>query len=882
MDTVLAFTTHWGFLDNLQEGIIFMENDGSILFANSAAKQLVNSPTTPTTLYDLYTHLAPTEKWGYWEELLKAPSESLLKTSVGYLEAKTRPVFIQTQTVVQLILTPTLPELTGPQTDLHHQLLALREENQQLLYQVEQAKRLEIISEASRLIASSPDEKGILNVLGEYMVRTIKGIGYTIYSWSADKKAGQVVVDTVLHPQAHSPNGEVKFEVAEFNLLGQLFDDNTLLVTQLRYEDPAVLPGRPVWLSPNKEYTLTLLPIFSGGEPYGAIILATPGHSGDLNENEMQLLAALLNQAGVALEKVRLFNDTVQLVTSLRTLNEELDHRVAERTQALGAERDRFQVLLRITTELSSSLDEEHILNRALELVNEEVHATQGMVLITDSQAEGEAANEFVYRAVFGMAKPIGQRTGMHLNEGLAGWVFINGEAVLVQDTADDPRWIDRPSSRKYRSVIAAPLMFSGEVIGVFLLFHVDPHAFTEQQLNLVKATASQVSNALYNAHLYMLIRNQAERLGDMLREEQVSNAKMQGMMESIADGVLVANQTGEIIVANIATSKILGIPRAELIGKNVRQLSGLYGYSGDLWVRTIQDWASNSEMIAGESYLADELKIDDKIVSVLLSPIFANQQFFGTVSIVRDRTKEVEVDRVKSEFVSTVSHELRTPLTSIKGYTDLILMGATGPIPESQTKYLRVIKSNADRLQELVNDLLDISRIETGKTKLDLRPVDLSQVIHEVVEGHLVGRVKHENKVITSHIELPPNLPLANGDYKRVTQILTNLVDNAFNYTESGGSITVKAWSEKGQIYISVKDTGYGISEENLNKIFDRFYRSEDERIQKVSGTGLGLAIVTSLIEMHGGRLQVQSKLNEGSTFTFNLPIVKKDVLTT
>jgi signal transduction histidine kinase len=467
---------------------------------------------------------------------------------------------------------------------------------------------------------------------------------------------------------------------------------------------------------------------------------------------------------------------------------------------------------------------------------------------------------------------------GLKRNEGLAGWVIENREAVIIGDTHEDERWVKRPNSPDHRSVLAVPLISSEEVIGVLMLFHKEAHAFTRQQLELVKAAAVQVSNAVNNAQLYLLIRDQAERLGTMLREEQIEAAKYQTILESIADGVLVAASDGQVILANQPVSYILDIPRHQLIGKSVDELLGLYGSSGDSWVRTIEDWARNSDRIQHRSYLADQLSIEDKVVSVHLSPVFASNQFFGTVSIFRDVTKEVEVDRMKSEFVSTVSHELRTPMTSIKGYADLMLMGAAGPMSDPQLRYLQVIKNNADRLSMLVNDLLDISRIETGKTELDLRPLDIPQVVEQVVDGHLRGRIEHESKFMDVSTDIAPSLPLVNADYARVTQILTNLLDNAFHYTPENGAIQVSARSNGEYVSISITDSGIGISEENQRKIFDRFFRADDEVVQRVAGTGLGLAIVRSLVEMHGGRLTVQSAVGKGSSFTFTLPLVVED----
>jgi signal transduction histidine kinase len=243
----------------------------------------------------------------------------------------------------------------------------------------------------------------------------------------------------------------------------------------------------------------------------------------------------------------------------------------------------------------------------------------------------------------------------------------------------------------------------------------------------------------------------------------------------------------------------------------------------------------------------------------------------------------------MQREWVSTVSHELRTPMTSIKGYADLLMLGGAGPVSETQTRFLEVIKNNADRLSLLVNDLLDISRIETGRMKLDFRPIDLHELVAIVVDN-LHGRVEQEEKLMEIEVRLPDGLPAVWGDIDRVTQILTNLLDNAFNYTPAGGTITIAAAPEERigldkeseRIAVRVIDTGIGIAADEQTKIFDRFYRSDQPDVQRVSGTGLGLAIVNHLVDMHGGRLMVHSEgLGKGSTFSFTLPVATNRITT-
>lgn len=653
--------------------------------------------------------------------------------------------------------------------------------------------------------------------------------------------------------------------------------DQTSFVTQLaRSGEPTFInqiaqeAGIEIRL-PHPEAVKAVLgvPLLRESDLTGILILVDTQNPNRFTNKDISWATTFGVQVAIALQNAKLFDE-------LRQFNETLDHRVAERTKALNDESNRVKILLRITAELSASLDQDRVLNQALHLVNGVVNATEGAILLIDNES-----GEFIFRAAIGTERPIPLRgipSGMMRTEGLAGWMIENRSAVIVHDAHEDPRWLERETSMKHRSVLGVPLISNEEVIGVLMMFHSKPNAFTMLQLDLVEAAAFQVAHAINNASLYNLIFDQAEQLGSMLRTEIIQKANLEAILESIADGVIVADSQNKVDIANLPACNILDISRDQLLGKSINELLGLYGHFGESWIHTINDWATNADRIEQWTYLADQLVIEDKFVSVHLSPVLSDNQFYGTVSIFRDITKEVEVDKLKSEFVSTVSHELRTPMTSIKGYADLMLMGAAGPMTDPQIRYLQVIKNNADRLHMLVNDLLDISRIETGKTGLDLRPLDIPQIIEQVVEGHLNGRIQHESRLLSVQTELAPSLPLVNADHARITQILTNLLDNALNYTPDHGKIIVTARATHSYVHISVQDTGIGIARENLDKIFDRFYRADDAEVQRVPGTGLGLAIVRSLIEMHGGRLRVESELGKGSTFTFNLPVVIED----
>ena len=258
---------------------------------------------------------------------------------------------------------------------------------------------------------------------------------------------------------------------------------------------------------------------------------------------------------------------------------------------------------------------------------------------------------------------------------------------------------------------------------------------------------------------------------------------------------------------------------------------------------------------------------------------MLTGEEYLGSVSLIRDITRDVEVDRLKSEFVTMVSHELRTPITPIKGYADMLLMGAAGGLAPQQTKFVEVIRSNADRLNLLVNDLLDISRIEAGRVEVALQPVNVREIIASVMDTLRV-RAAETGKTLTLQTDLADDLPPARGDYNRVTQVIMNLAENAFNYTPPAGTVTLRARVDAGRdLIVEVSDTGVGIPLDIQPRLFDRFFRGENALVMATAGTGLGLSIAKQLMEMQGGRIWLQqSEPERGSTFAIALPVAEPE----
>jgi signal transduction histidine kinase len=245
----------------------------------------------------------------------------------------------------------------------------------------------------------------------------------------------------------------------------------------------------------------------------------------------------------------------------------------------------------------------------------------------------------------------------------------------------------------------------------------------------------------------------------------------------------------------------------------------------------------------------------------------------------VRERTNELqnanerlhELDELKSAFVSTVSHELRTPMTSIKGYVDNILDGLTGALTDRQSYYLNRVKFNIERLTRMINDLLDLSRIEAGRVEVRLASVCMRDLVSEVAEGF--QRLAQE-KSVALHVRHPDELPPVRGERDKLHQVLTNLLQNAVKFTPQGGEIRVESQvRDDGFVQISVSDTGCGIPPHEFDRVFDRFYRGESVTTED-RGSGLGLPIAKSLVELHGGRIWAESVPGQGSRFFFTVPI--------
>ncbi|WP_438348130.1 ATP-binding protein [Paenibacillus sp. FA6] len=347
-----------------------------------------------------------------------------------------------------------------------------------------------------------------------------------------------------------------------------------------------------------------------------------------------------------------------------------------------------------------------------------------------------------------------------------------------------------------------------------------------------------------------------------------------QDMLNTIQEGVQLMNLDGKSLQVNKKLYDLMGLSYDD------SQLKGmsLNDFMAHLTPR-IEDSESMCKYIRnalnGDREQAQSMnyvlkKEENRYIQIYWEPIYHNKQKFGILLVHRDITMEHEVDRMKSEFVSTVSHELRTPLASILGFSELLLHRELKP--ERQRKYIATIHQEAERLTQLVNDFLDLQRMETGIQFYDLKPVDIISLVKEVKELQQASTADHRIIWKTSD-----ELVSVFGDRDKLYQVLVNLVSNAIKYSPSGGEITITSHREGDKIWIDITDEGLGIPEQALSNVFTKFYRVDNSDRREIGGTGLGLAIVKEIITRHQGDVRVESQLGEGSTFSIILPMYER-----
>jgi signal transduction histidine kinase len=363
-----------------------------------------------------------------------------------------------------------------------------------------------------------------------------------------------------------------------------------------------------------------------------------------------------------------------------------------------------------------------------------------------------------------------------------------------------------------------------------------------------------------------MALNQKVEELGQ-------AKAKDDAILDSIGDGLLVTDSGGYVLLINDVATDLLKVDKNSVYGKKLETLYTLYDEANQPIAsenRPVRVALKQGKKISQEVTVMDS--DNHKIaLGVTATPVIQHDQIIGSIEIIRDITKEKEVDRMKTEFISLASHQLRTPLSAIKWFSEMLLSGDAGKLNDDQTEFAQNVVDSTARMIDLVNSLLNISRIESGRIMIDPKPTDLSQLVHGIVNDL---KAKIEERQQTLVVSVHKELPKVNLDARLIGQVYLNLLTNGIKYTPKGGEISVFV-SRKGEELVSqVSDNGYGIPKAEQAKMFQKFFRATNVSKIETDGTGLGMYLIKAIIESSGGKIWFESEEGKGTTFWFSLPM--------
>ncbi len=639
------------------------------------------------------------------------------------------------------------------------------------------------------------------------------------------------------------------------------------------------------------------VPLLTGTQGLGVLAAGNTQMGRAFGDEQVSVFANIGQLAATSLDKARLFSETNARARQLAALN--------DITQQIAAAEADLDKLLRLITA------------SATEILNAEA----GSLLLTVD----DGSDDLEFRVVIGGAGETLTGRRIPAGRGLVGSVAQTGETVIVNDVANDPRWGGELSKGEFHTtgVLAVPLTTGSRVIGVLeVLNKQDGVNFTRADAEMLVTFAGQAAVAIENARLFQLTDIQLEARVNELETLERIDFELNRSLDLISVAQITVNAALEVTGASAG---MLGI----IIGEPP-MLQVLYasGYDDDDMPEGVEDGLLPLDrgiaarvMRTRQPELVPDVSIDPNYIPSLrraLSQItlpmlsantvsalmvletdheprlrLADMPFLqrlvehATIAVTNARLIE-ELDRAnqsKSEFVSFVAHELKNPLTSIKGYSDVLLGGRGGDLNEMQKNFLATIRSNAERMNTLVSDLNDVTKLQTDNMRMELSPIDFATALTETLRPlHKQIEDKQQTLNIVMASELPPIL----ADQGRLIQVLTNLVSNANKYTPPEGEIRITAEVDsaprdsKGRtleplLRISVSDSGIGMSQEDLMRLFTPYFRSENPLAREQPGTGLGLTITRGIIQRHGGSVNVSSTIDEGTTFTFTIPLARE-----
>jgi signal transduction histidine kinase/DNA-binding response OmpR family regulator len=772
--------------------------------------------------------------------------------------------------------------------------LALALDNARLFHQAAQrTEELALVNRVVSSVAGSLDLRSSLDVVAGELARALSLDHASISLLSEDRTTLTLVSDQPTQPDRTTIG--IFVTVKESPILTQaLATQQTSLFTDLA-ENP-LRPQPPEGHPIPRHQSLLLLPLVAEGETIGLVGLHIQEEGRSFSSDELRLAETIVAQASTAIQNARLHTQTEIALRDAVTL---------------------FQTSQR----LQQATSEETLLRAALESCKTAVPLNS----ISIQQFGEEVGQSYVMQmAHLADADQPTVEDGTRFPGVLYPFfdLLISGETVISNHAEDDDRLsgMVRPilADLAIASMVAVPLRVRGENIGILQAVRKAPNPFNHSETRFLETVGAQLSITLDNYRLLNQAQRRAQQLEIAAEVSRLATSTLEtGTLLSRAvnllrerfgfyhTAVFLLDDQGKNAVIREATGTA-GLQMKEnkhSLAVGSRSVIGQATESGKPYAAmdTLQDpnFRPYPALPDTRSELGIPLRIGDRILGALdiqtnrpnaFSPaeITVLQSLADQIAVALDNARSYEVerealkemrelDRIKTQFLANMSHELRTPLNSIIGFSRVILKGIDGPISDLQQQDLSAIHNAGQHLLGLINDILDISRIDAGKMELAFEEVDLRSLIQSVASTAL-GLIKDKPIRLSQYI--PDDLPLARADPIRTRQVLLNLLSNATKFTEAG-SIVIEARSQSSpdnfpEILISVSDTGTGIPAEHISKLFEAFSQVDSSPTRRTGGTGLGLSICKRLVEMHGGRIWVDSILGKGSTFYFTLPALQ------
>lgn len=511
------------------------------------------------------------------------------------------------------------------------------------------------------------------------------------------------------------------------------------------------------------------------------------------------------------------------------------------------------------------SLDSQFVLSRMCAEIAEALAIPQAaFALLDDSCTVLEVVAEY-YET--GRTSALGFRIPLEGNVATQQ-VLATREPVFVADTQTEPgsemlKEIER--TRGTVSLLIVPLVIGERVIGTLGLDSLTQRVFSDDEIALARNVASIAIQAVEKARLYEAMQNE---LSERRRAEAAlldANTRNQALLAAIPDSMFNIRRDGIILDVKVAHDTRFSFPAEYVIGQSIDTIRGL---SRDIADKTVHllDRAFTSRTIQQSEF---EIRVEQISgdFEVRVVPFAADEALL----IVRDITERKMVDRMKNEFIATVSHELRTPLTSIRGALGLIVGGVAGDIPPQARSMIDIALKNSQRLVRLINDILDVEKIESGKLFFNVKAQSLRDVVRQTIEANRGFAQQYSVQLVLAP-DADDNLVLIDAD--RLTQVITNLISNAVRFSPPGGEVRLTITTSTTRMRVAIIDNGPGIPDEFRSRIFQKFAQADSSNTRKQGGTGLGLSIARAIVEKLNGELGFTSTIDVGATFFFDLPI--------